>query len=221
MLALHWTRVSLIKTLFNQVRYHNALRGRSLSLSRRGCRAALLDRLLQLHAESADLRLLQSGLPGGVQEHARVHVLHVVEGRTFAARPGQETHQSAVRPASEECLFGELLTAHAHRSTPSTGREPLGGSGRLGCVDKLNYGGEEIQITSLHHTCTFVMLHYCCCRRGGGSFQNERTALLMSIIYLLLRCSLREWVVNTAEECTRERAKDWIPDKYAQYWKRV
>lgn len=39
---------------------------------------ALLDRLLQLDAEPAYLRVLQSGLPGSIQEHAAMRVLQPV-----------------------------------------------------------------------------------------------------------------------------------------------
>jgi len=39
---------------------------------------ALLDRLLQLDAEPAYLRVLQPGLPGSFQEHAAVRLLQPV-----------------------------------------------------------------------------------------------------------------------------------------------
>ena len=56
-----------------QVRDNDVMR-RCLLLPgrRRGC--PLLDRVLQLGAEPSDLRLLQPGLPGGLQEHAPVRV---------------------------------------------------------------------------------------------------------------------------------------------------
>lgn len=57
-----------------------------------GC--AVLDRLLQLDAESADLRVLQPGLPGGIQEHAAVRVLQPVP--ESAVRPGGAGRPAAV-----------------------------------------------------------------------------------------------------------------------------
>jgi len=61
----------------SQVRHHDAVRGGVQHIFVRGGRA-LLDRLLQLDAEPAHLRVLQPGLPGSVQEHAAVRLLQPV-----------------------------------------------------------------------------------------------------------------------------------------------
>lgn len=48
------------------------MRRGGLPLSGRGHHGAVLDRLLQLDAQSAYLRVLQPGLSGGVPEHAAI-----------------------------------------------------------------------------------------------------------------------------------------------------
>lgn len=73
-----FTRFSSIKfALFflfplSQVRHHEPVRRGGLSLPGRGHHGAVLDRLLQLDAQSAYLRVLQPGLSGGVPEHAAI-----------------------------------------------------------------------------------------------------------------------------------------------------
>jgi len=68
----------------------------------------VLDRVLQLDAEPADLRVLQPGLPGGVPQHAALPVLQLVEGPPPAAGHRHPALQPALRPAGEERLLGEL-----------------------------------------------------------------------------------------------------------------
>lgn len=104
-------------SLLLQVRDNDAVRGGVVSVSWQRGRAPLLDRLLQFDAEPPDLRVLQPGLPRGVQEDARMYVLHVVAGRVVTAGPERAADESQVWHTSEECLLGELLTAGAQRST--------------------------------------------------------------------------------------------------------
>jgi len=61
----------------SQVRHHDVVRWGVQHFVVGGGRA-LLDRLLQLDAEPAYLRVLQPGLPGSFQEHAAVRVLQPV-----------------------------------------------------------------------------------------------------------------------------------------------
>lgn len=56
---------------------------------------ALLDRLLQLDAESAYLRVLQPGLPGSLQEHAAVRVLQPVPEPTVRLGGARRTEAVA------------------------------------------------------------------------------------------------------------------------------
>lgn len=80
-----------------QVRDHDAVRRKvqGLRIAIGGGRA-VLDRLLQLDAEPADLRVLQPGLPGGVQEHVAVRVLQPVP--ESAVRPGGAGRPATVAP---------------------------------------------------------------------------------------------------------------------------
>lgn len=73
-------------------------------MSGRSGGAAILGRLHQLDAESADLRLLQPRLPGGVQEHSAVGVLQPVPAT--AVRPGR---------AGRAPRLAALRRAHAQR----------------------------------------------------------------------------------------------------------
>jgi len=56
---------------------------------------ALLDRLLQLDAKSAYLRVLQPGLPGSLQEHAAVRVLQPVPEPTVRLGGARRTEAVA------------------------------------------------------------------------------------------------------------------------------
>lgn len=55
----------------NQLVYH-------VSVSYNGGNYSVLDRLFQLHVESANLRVFQQGFQGSVQKHASVRVLQFV-----------------------------------------------------------------------------------------------------------------------------------------------
>lgn len=79
----------------SQVRYHDAMRRGVQHIVVCGGRA-LLDRLLQLYAESTHLRILQPRLPGSVQEHAAVCVLQPVPEPTV--RLGGARRAEAVPP---------------------------------------------------------------------------------------------------------------------------
>lgn len=68
----------------------------------------LLDRVLQLNAKPADLRVLQPRLPGGVPQHAALSVLQLVEGSPPASGHRHPALQPTLRPAGEERLLGEL-----------------------------------------------------------------------------------------------------------------
>lgn len=87
--------ITVFLSFLSQVRDHDAVRRGVQHIAVRGGRV-LLDRLLQLDAQPADLRVLQPGLPGGVQEHAAVRVLQPVPEP--AVRPGLAGHAAAVAP---------------------------------------------------------------------------------------------------------------------------
>lgn len=66
----------------------------------------VLDRLLQLDAEPADIRLLQPGFQGGVQEHVALYVLQPLP--ESSVRPGSAGRSATVaavrRPHPERVL---------------------------------------------------------------------------------------------------------------------
>jgi len=89
----------------SQVRHHDAVRWGVQHFFVSGGRA-LLDRLLQLDAEPAYLRVLQPGLPGSLQEHTAVRVLQPVpESAIRLGGAGRTEAIATVRWPHAQCIF--------------------------------------------------------------------------------------------------------------------
>lgn len=75
----------------------------------RGGDYSVLDRVLQLDPEPGDLRVLQSRVPRGVQEHAGVRVLQLLPAQAVGpGRPGRAESVAAVRRPHQERLLGDV-----------------------------------------------------------------------------------------------------------------
>lgn len=88
------------------VHHYVALRRVSQSGHRGG--PSLLDRLLQLDVEPADLRLLQPGLSGSIPKYTGLHVLRVVAPGDIPAGHQRAEGQPKVRLPSKKRLLGKL-----------------------------------------------------------------------------------------------------------------
>lgn len=92
----------------SQVRHHDAVRW-GVQHFVVGGRRSLLDRLLQLDAEPAYLRVLQPGLPGSLQEHAAVRVLQPVpEPAVRLGGAGRTEAVATVRWPHAQCVLRNL-----------------------------------------------------------------------------------------------------------------